>query len=157
MVAASGSTTCQVSRCFHSWETTPTRLRTSSASLFQSPRGRPAELVDQDRRATLGQEQQGQARPDDLVLAASGPEPRELVLGADQLFGTQAIPVVPAEETQAGQPPGPLEPIKVVDLPLLAMPEILANVKVARQPVDATIQEGIECSLAAVMDRLALK
>ncbi len=38
-MAASGSTTCQVSRFFQSRETTFTMLRTSSGSLFQSPDG----------------------------------------------------------------------------------------------------------------------
>ena len=38
-VAVPGSTTCQVSRFFQSRETTPTRLRMSSGSLFQSPPG----------------------------------------------------------------------------------------------------------------------
>ena len=66
-----------------------TRLRTSSGSLFQSPVGAMAELVDQDRRAALGQEQQGEAgRQDRVVLdqralartrracSARGPAPR---------------------------------------------------------------------------------
>ena len=38
--SGAGSTTCQVSRFFQSRETTLTMLRTSSASLFQSPAGR---------------------------------------------------------------------------------------------------------------------
>ncbi len=46
-VATPGSTTCQVSRFFQSRETTFTMLRTSSGSLFQSPTGAMAQLVDQ--------------------------------------------------------------------------------------------------------------
>ena len=95
--------------------------------------------------------------PTIVVLPRPAPEPRELVLRADELFGAEAIPVVLPEETHAGQPPRPLEPIEIIDLVLLAMPEILANIEVGCQPVDATIQKRIKCALAAVMDRLALQ
>ncbi len=119
-----------MSRFFQSCDTMLTMLRTSSGSLFQSSRGQMAELVDQERSAALGQEQQGEAgRHQVVLLAAALPEPGQLVLMRDQLFGAQAIPVVLAEEPHAGEPPGALESVKVIVLPLLAVADILVDVE----------------------------
>ena len=63
-----------------------------------------AELVDQDRRPALGQEQEREAGRDDRVLLLDSPplpEALELVLLVDELLGPLAIPVVLAEEPQA--------------------------------------------------------
>ena len=54
----------------------------------------------------------------------------------DQLLGAQAIPVVLAEEPDAGEPAGALQAVEIVELPLLAGTEILADLEVAGQPVD---------------------
>ena len=119
-----------MSRCFQSRETTPTRLRTSSASLFQSPRGRWLSLLIKTGARPLARNSKARLVPTISFSPRPAPEPRKLVLCVDQLFGAQAIPVVLAEETHAGQPPGALEPVKVIDLVLLAVAEILVNVEV---------------------------
>ena len=103
---------------------------------------------------------QGTAAPDwsrTISFPRPAPESRKFVLRAHQLLGTQPIPVVLAEEPHTGQPPRPLEPIKIIDLVLLAMPEILTHVKMVRQPVDAPIQERIKCSFAALTDLFAFQ
>ena len=94
----------------------PTRLRTSSGSLFQSSPRAVAELVDQDRRPALGQEQQREAGRDQAVLLEQRPLPeaREVVLVVDQLLGPLAIPVVLAEEPLPGEPAGALQAVEVV-------------------------------------------
>ena len=76
-----------------------------------------AELVDQDRRPALGQEQQREARRQDRVVLdqCALPEAGELVLVVDQLLGAEAIPVVLAEEPDAREPAGPLQAVEIVD------------------------------------------
>src|SRR5262249_15011110 len=57
-------------------------------------------LVDEDRGAAFGQEQQGEARRDDVgLLTSASPESRQSVLLAHDFFGAQAVPVVLSEET----------------------------------------------------------
>ena len=131
----------------------------SSASLFQSPDGRVDELVDQDRRASLGQKQERETGRQDLVrlVERTHPEPAELVLFVNQFLGTQAIPVVPAEETHARQPPGTLQAIEIIELPLLAVAEILTDLEVLGQPVDSRLELAVDSPLAAVLDRFALE
>ena len=121
--------------------------------------GPVAELVDQDRGAALGQEQEreaGRDRPVALDQRAL-PEARELVLLVDELLGPQAIPVVLAEEPQPAQPAGPLQAVKVVELPLLAVAVVLADLEVVGHPVDPALEAGADAPLAAVLDRLALE
>src|SRR5208337_3784874 len=121
--------------------------------------GPVAELVDQDRRAALGQKQKREAggdRPVSLDQRAL-PEARKLILLVNQLFGPQAIPVVLAEETQAAQPAGPFEAIKIVELPLLAVPVVLTDLEVVGQPVDPALEAGIGPPLAAVIDQLSME
>ncbi len=61
---------------------------------------RMAKLVDQDRSAALRQEKQREGRRHQVVfLTASSPESGQWILFPDDLFGTQAIPVVLSEET----------------------------------------------------------
>ena len=74
-----------------------------------------------------------------------------------ELFGTQAIPVVLTEEADAGQPAGALEPVKVVKLPLGAGAEILADLKVAGEPVDAALKTAVDAAGATVLDRFTLQ
>ena len=121
--------------------------------------GAVAELVDQDRGAALGQEQEREARRDDLVALDHGalPESREPVLLVHQLLGAQAIPVVLAEEADAPQPAGPLQAVEIVELPLLAAAVILAHLEVVGHPVDPALEAGTDGPLAAVRDHLALK
>ena len=92
------------------------------------------ELVDQDRRAPLGEKQERETGRQDLVrlVERALPEPAELVLFVNQFLGAQAIPVVPAEETQARQPAGALQAIEIIELPLLAVTEILTRPGSAR-------------------------
>src|SRR5208337_1450030 len=85
------------------------------------------------------------------------PEARKLILLVNQLFGPQAIPVVLAEETQAAQPAGPFEAIKIVELPLLAVPVVLTDLEVVGQPVDPALEAGIGPPLAAVIDQLSME
>ena len=118
-----------------------------------------SQLVDQDRRAPLGQKQKCEARRQHLVglVESTCPEPAELVLLVNELLGAHAVPVVLAEKAQAGQPAGPLQAIKIVELPLLAVAEVLADLEVVGQPVDARLELGIDAPLAAVLNRFALK
>ena len=90
-------------------------------------------------RAALGQEQQREARRQDRIAFDQGtlPEPDELVLVVDQLLGPEAIPVVGAEESDAREPAGTLKPVEIVELPLLAVADVLLDLEVAGQPVDA--------------------
>ena len=76
---------------------------------------------------------------------------------AHDLFGAQAIPVVLPEETNAGEPAGPLEAVEIVEFPLLAVPEVLLDVEVVGQPIDALSQADVESAFAAVANRLALE
>src|SRR5208337_473134 len=104
--------------------------------------GPVAELVDQDRRAALGQEQYREAGGHDGLLRDASPEARQPVLGADQLFGPLAIPVVLAKEANPREPAGPLHPVEKIVLPLLAHREVLADGEVAREPVDGVLEMG---------------
>ncbi len=131
MSAVLGSTTCQASRVFHSCETTPTRLRTSSASLFQSFPGGWRSLLIKTGARPLARNSKARLVATSSVSPGLFQNPESLFCSADQLLGAQAIPVVLAEETHAGEPPGPLQSVKVVELLLLAMAQILAHVKVA--------------------------
>ena len=108
--------------------------------------GAVAELVDQHRGAALGQEQQREARREHGVVldrAAPRQKPESLSWLVHQLLGAQAIPVVLTEEPDAGQPAGPLEAIEVVELPLLAGAEVLADLEVAGQPVDPALEVAV--------------
>ena len=105
--------------------------------------GPMAELVDQDRRAALGQEQEREAGGHDRVLRDASPEARQPVLGVDELLGPQAVPVVLAEEADAREPAGPLQAVEEIVLPLLAHGEVLADAEVGRQPVDAALEVGV--------------
>src|SRR5208283_931329 len=118
-----------------------------------------AQLVDQDRRAALGQEQKREAgcdRPVGLDQRAL-PEARKLVLVVNQLFGPEAIPVVPAKEANPREPAGPLEAIKVVELPLLAVPVVLTDLEVVGQPVNPALEADAGPPLAAVVDQLSME
>src|SRR5262249_37744497 len=120
---------------------------------------RVIELVDQDRRPSLGQEQDREAGGEDRVVLDQGalPEPAEPVLVAHELPGSQPVPVVGAEEPDTRQPPGSLQAVEIIELPLLAGAEILADVEVPGQPVDASLQAPADSALAAVLDLLALE
>ena len=157
--ATAGSTTCQVSRFFQSRETTATRLRTSSGSLFQSPRGPWRSLLTRTGARPLARNKS--AKLVATVLSALDqrtlPEARELVLLVDQLFGPHAIPVVLAEEPQAAQPAGTFQAVKIVELPLLAVAVVLAHLEVIGHPVDAALEAGTDSPLAAVLIGLSLE
>ena len=150
--AALGSTTCQVSRCFQSRETRPTRLRTSSGSLFQSPPGPWRSLLIRTGARPLARNRSAKlvATSGSASQIAALPEARELVLVVDQLLGPLAIPVVLAEEPLAGEPAGALQAVEVVIFPLLAVAEVLADAEVAGQPVDAALEVRVDAPLAAV-------
>ena len=91
------------------------------------------------------------------MLRDASPEARQPVLGADQLFGPQAIPVVLAEEANPREPAGPLHPVEKIVLPLLAHWEVLADGEVAREPVDGVLEMGTGGSLAAVVNQRSLE
>ena len=158
-MALLGSTTCQVSRFFQSWETIATMLRTSSGSLFQSPRGRWLSLLIKTGARPLARNSRAKLVADELVLlTAAAPEPRELVLRADDLLGAQAIPVVLAEEPHAGEPAGPLEPVEVVVSSTAGRGRSsgVTSKWLASQSMPVA-EAGVEAPLAAVVDRLALE
>ncbi len=75
----------------------------------------------------------------------------------DQLLGAQPIPVVLAEEPDARQAAGTFQSIEIVELPLLAAAEVLADVKVAGKPVDSALDVPVHASLAAVLNRFSLE
>ena len=128
--AAVGSTTCQVSRFFQSRETTATRLRTSSGSLFQSPRGPWRSLLIRTGARPLARNSSAKLVATTGFSVTPRQKPAEPVLGVDELLGAVAIPVVLAEEADAGEPAGPLQAVEVVVLPLLADGEVLADAEV---------------------------
>ena len=87
---------------------TPTRLRMSSGSLFQSLTGRWRSLLIRTGARPLARNNSAK-----LVATSSfssggpAPEPGELVLVVDQLLGAQAIPVVACRRSacrRAGRP-----------------------------------------------------
>ena len=143
-VAVVGSTTCQVSRCLPVAGDDADEVADVVGVVVPVAAGAVAELVDQDRRAALGQEQQREARRHQLVLLVGpAPEARELVLVVDQLLGAQAIPVVLAEEPDAGEPPGPLQSVEIVDTSSCwPCPKFWPHLEVAGEPVDAALEVG---------------
>ncbi len=117
-----------------------------------------SKLVDQDGRAALGQEEKGETGGDQVVLLGeSYPESPQLVLSADQFLGAEPIPVETAEEPDAGEPAGALKGIEVVMLPNRAVSEVLADLKMAAQPVDAVRDSRVQPSLAAIVDHMAFE
>ena len=137
----------------------PTRLRISSVSLFQSLTGAMGELVDQDGRPPLGQEQQREARRRSARspgrLRARNPSSR--VLLANELLGTLAIPVVLAEEADAGEPAGPLQPVEVIVPPAWPLPKFWPTWKWLASQSSPTGELAVVTALAAVLDRLAVE
>ena len=80
-----------------------------------------------------------------------------MILVVNELFGAQAIPVVLTEEPDARQPAGALQTVEIVELPLVAGAEVLADLKVAGQPVDAALKASVDAPRAAFLDRFALE
>ncbi len=117
------------------------------------------QLVDQHRRAALGQEHEREAGREDRVVLHQGALPGAvgLILVVHQFLGAHAVPVVRAEVADAGQPAGALESVEVVELPLLSAAVVLADLEVAGQPVDPHRQLGIGPALAAVLDLVVLE
>ena len=131
----------------------------SSASLFQSPRGRWRSLLIKTGARPLARNSRAKlVATSSFSWPAPLQNPESLFCVVDQLLGAQAIPVVLAEETDAGEPPGPLESVEIIVFPLLAMAEILVDVEVVGQPVDASQQDGRRIRpLPQSMDRVALE
>src|SRR5262249_16782001 len=118
-----------------------------------------AELLHQDRRAALGQEQHREAGRHDFTALQQGapPGPRSRVLLLDQFLGAKAIPAVLAEEPNARQPPRPLEAVEIVIPPGLAPAEVLSDLEMGVQPVDPAQEVVVEGALAAVPDLLPVE
>ena len=154
-----GSTTCQVSRFFQLWETMLTMFRMSSGSLSQSPAGPWRSLLIRTGARPLARKSRAKLVASTGSLSTKLPSPGtiELVLVVHELFGAQAIPVVLTEEADARQPAGAFQAVEVVELPLLAGAEVLADLKVAGQPVDAALKVSVDAARAAVLDRFALQ
>ena len=158
-MATLGSTTCQVRRCFQSRETTPTRLRMSSGSLFQSPAGAWRSLLIRTGARPLARNSSAKLVARTRSLSISGPRQNPLSRFCSWTSSSApiAIPVVLAEEPDAGEPAGALQAVEIVELPLLAGTEILADAEVVGQPVDPRLEAAVDTPLAAVLDPFALK
>src|SRR5262249_9563502 len=74
-----------------------------------------------------------------------------------QLFRTQAVPVVRAEEAYPRESTRTLQTVEIIQLPLLAVAEGLPDLKVARHPVDAPLPTRVHCHPAPASDLLSLQ
>ena len=153
-LATFGSTTCQVSRLFQLCETTLTMFLTSSESFSQSPRGPWRSLLIRTGARPFGEKEERKAgREHGIGLdEAASPGAVQLVLVMHQLLGAEAIPVVLTEEANAREPAGTLETVQVVELPLMAGAEVLSDLKMAGEPIDASLEASIHASRAALLD-----
>ena len=116
-----------------------------------------AQLSDQDRRPALRQKQERKAGRQNIVLLLelAFPGPAELVSIFDKFLGAQAIPVMIVKEPYAREPAGSLQAVEVVEPPLLAGTEVLADREVTGQPVDSGLDVAVDSTFATVLDRLA--
>ena len=117
------------------------------------------QLVDQYGCAALGQEEKREAGRDRPVLLdhRTLPEAGKLVLLVDQFLGSQAVPVMLAEEPKTAQSPGAFETVQVVELPLLAVTVILPDLEVIGQPVDTALEADADASFAAIVDHRSIQ
>ena len=77
------------------------------------------QLVDQDGSESFGEEQQGEARGDQLIALdpRRSPASFSLVLPVDEVLGTFAVPVVVAEEASSRESSGSFHSVEVVKQP----------------------------------------
>ena len=155
--AMAGSTTCQVRRFFQSRETTATRLRTSSGSLFQSPRGPWRSLLTRTGARPLARNKSAK------LVATTGPlrAPRQKPDSRSWVWTSSSAPrryqSCWPKKRMPPEPSGAFQSVEEIVLPLLAHREVLADAEVGRDPVDPALEIGVGGPLAAVVDQGALE
>jgi hypothetical protein len=118
-----------------------------------------AQLVDQDGRAPLGEEQNRETGRQDLFrfVECAHPEASEFLLLVNELLGAQQVPIVPVKKADASQAADPLQAVEIIKLPLLAVAEILPNEEIAGEPIDSRLDVATGSAITTVTDVIAVK
>ena len=115
-----------------------------------------AALGDDHGPAALGEEEEREARGHHRILdAAAAKRARERVLRLHEHLRAFEIPVGLTDESAGREPPHPLEPIQIIEVPGLSAAGIFEHGEPLAQPVEAALEHLRRRSAAAAGDRLA--